>query len=135
MTRKPQRPPPDNSPPGEKTLALQVRLEAMPGAVAESVRSRPRIRLYKVVGKVFAVLSIRGEETVGLKCDAHLGDVLRGQYAGVGLYRHYLRNWISVKLGADVPMSEVERLAAASYELVCAGLSRKQKADLEALRG
>lgn len=132
MTRKPQRAPPDDSPPGEKTIALQALLQAMPGAASETVRSRPRILLYKVAGKVFAVLSIRGPETVGLKCDAHLGDVLREQYAGVGLYRHYLRNWISVKLGADVAMSEVERLAAASYDLVCAGLSAKQKADLAA---
>ena len=135
MTRRPQRAPPDDSPPGENTAALQALIEAMPGAVAERVRSRPRIRLYKVMGKVFAILSVRGAEAVGLKCDAHLAEILREQYAGVGPYRHYLRNWISVKLGADVPMGEVERLTAASYELVCAGLSRKQKADLAALPG
>jgi predicted DNA-binding protein (MmcQ/YjbR family) len=133
MTRKPQRPPPDNSPPGEKTAALQALIEAMPGAVAETVRSRPRILLYKVMGKVFAILSVRGAEAVGLKCDAHLADILREQYAGVGPYRHYLRNWISVKLDADVAMSDVEGLTAASYALVCAGLSRKQQADLAAL--
>jgi predicted DNA-binding protein (MmcQ/YjbR family) len=45
------------------------------------------------------------------------------------------RNWIAVKLGADVPKKEIERLAARSYELVSASLTRKQQADLAALRG
>ena len=31
------------------------------------------------------------------------------------------------------PDSEIARLAAHSYELVCAGLTRKQKAELAAL--
>ena len=43
------------------------------------------------------------------------------------------RFWISVNLDADVPADEVERLVGHSYELVCAGLTRKQKAELAAL--
>jgi predicted DNA-binding protein (MmcQ/YjbR family) len=38
-----------------------------------------------------------------------------------------------VRLDADVPADEVERLVAHSYELVRAKLTRKQKAELEAL--
>ncbi len=103
----------------------------MPGATAGPVPGRRGAKsgalLYKVMDKVFAILSA---QAVGLKCDPHLGDILREQYAGVGLYRHFLRNWISVEFDADVPPEEIERLAAGSYELVCAGLTRKQKADL-----
>jgi predicted DNA-binding protein (MmcQ/YjbR family) len=43
------------------------------------------------------------------------------------------RFWISVNLDADVPADEIERLMGHSYELVCAGLTRKQKAELAAL--
>jgi predicted DNA-binding protein (MmcQ/YjbR family) len=43
------------------------------------------------------------------------------------------RFWISVNLDGDVPADEVERLMGHSYELVCAGLTRKQKAELAAL--
>jgi predicted DNA-binding protein (MmcQ/YjbR family) len=43
------------------------------------------------------------------------------------------RHWISVNLDADVPAAEIERLATHSYELVCAGLTRKQKAELAEL--
>jgi predicted DNA-binding protein (MmcQ/YjbR family) len=42
------------------------------------------------------------------------------------------RHWISVSLDADVPMAEIEPLVAGSYGLVCAKLTRQQKAELAA---
>jgi predicted DNA-binding protein (MmcQ/YjbR family) len=83
------------------------------------------------MGKMFAVLETRRVQVVILKCDPHLADILRQQYAGVGHRSHLDRRfWISVSLDADVPVAEIERLAAHSYELVCAKLTRKQKAAL-----
>jgi predicted DNA-binding protein (MmcQ/YjbR family) len=93
----------------------------------------PIALMFKVMGKVFAVLALRGEEYVVLKCDPHLVDVLRDKYAGVGHRSHLDRRyWISVSLGADVPKTEIGRLAAQSYALVCANLTGKQKAELKA---
>lgn len=40
-----------------------------------------------------------------------------------------------VILDADVPTEEVERLAAHSYDLACADLTRKQRAELATLAG
>lgn len=123
---------------GRRTVALQTILDAMPGAVAEPMKaprgSTPIVVLYKVMGKMFAILSVRDEEFVVLKCDPHLAEVLRGQYVGVG-HRSHLdkRFWISVALDSDVPVKEVRRLVAHSYDQVCAGLTRKQKAELAAL--
>ena len=110
-------------------------LEARPGAVAEPA-SAPGTVIYKVLGKMFAILSTRGAPAVSLKCDPHLAEILREQYAGVG-HRYHLdrRHWISVGLDADVPADEVERLAAQSYDLVCAKLTRKQRSGLVALSG
>ena len=69
-----------------------------------------------------------------LKCDPHLVEILKQQYAGVGHRSHLDRRfWISVNLEADVPAAEIERLAADSYDLVRAGLTRKQRAELEGL--
>jgi predicted DNA-binding protein (MmcQ/YjbR family) len=122
---------------GERTLALKAVLAAMPGAVGEPMTAsrgrEPLVVLFKVMGKMFAILSVRGTENVILKCDPHLAEVLREQYAGVG-HRSNLdrRFWISVDLDADVPAAEVERLAAASYDLVRAGLTKKQRAALAA---
>jgi predicted DNA-binding protein (MmcQ/YjbR family) len=71
---------------------------------------------------------------VSLKCDPHLAEILRAQYAGIG-HRYHLdrRHWINVALDADVPLDEALHLADQSYHLVCAGLTRKQRAELEAL--
>jgi hypothetical protein len=69
-------------------------LEAKPGAVSRPIAapraSSPNALIYYVCGKIFAILSVRG----------------------------------------DVPAKEVKRLVAHSYELVCAGLTRKQQAEL-----
>ncbi|HLY79146.1 MAG TPA: MmcQ/YjbR family DNA-binding protein [Caulobacteraceae bacterium] len=116
--------------------ALEGILEAKPGAVGEPLPSAKGVTLYKVMGKMFAILERRKIQNVILKCDPHLAEVLREQYAGVGHRSHLDRRfWISIDLEGDVPLEEVERLAAASYELVCAGLTRKQKAELAALAG
>jgi len=114
------------------------KLEAMPGATAHPMSnpsgSVPSFVIYKVMAKMFAILSIRGVENVILKCDPDLADVLRGKYTGVGHRSHLDRRyWISVDLDADVPAAEVRRLAALSYDQVCAGLTRKQQADLAAM--
>ena len=121
-----------------RTEALKAVLEAMPGAVGEPMTaargSTPLVILFKVTGKMFAILNVRGAENVILKCDPHLAEVLREQYAGVGHRSHLDRRfWIAVDLDADVPAKEIERLAAGSYALVRAGLTKKQRAELEAL--
>jgi predicted DNA-binding protein (MmcQ/YjbR family) len=120
---------------GERTLALKAVLDAMPCAAGEPMTASrgtlPLVLIYKVMGKMFAVLSVRGAESVILKCDPHLAEVLRAQYAGVGHRSHLDRRfWISVELDADVPMDEIERLAGQSYDLVRGGLTRKQQAEL-----
>ena len=120
------------------TAATKAWLDAKPGAVAEPAGAprakSPSVLIYKIMGKTFAILSIRGIEAVSLKCDPHLAEILREQYAGVG-HRYHMdrRHWISVSLDADVPAEETERLVAGSYDLVCAGLTKKQKAELAAL--
>ena len=121
----------------ERTTAVKATLDAMPGAVGQVLVGPrtipPAAIIYKVMGKMFAILSIRRIENVILKSDPHLAEILREQYAGVGHRSHLDRRfWISVSLDADVPPDEVERLIANSYALVCAGLTKKQKADLAA---
>lgn len=122
---------------GKKTAALKAFLDAMPGATADSYTppraTEPLVVMYKLFGKMFAILAVRGEAYVVVKCDSGLADMLRQQYKGVG-YRSHLdkRFWISVELNADVPAKEVKRLVASSYELVRSGLTRKQQAELDA---
>jgi predicted DNA-binding protein (MmcQ/YjbR family) len=124
----------------EPTAALKAVLDALPGATAEP-QGAPRGAIalslkYKVMGKMFAILSTRRDQFVILKCDPHLAETLRAQYAGVGHRSHLdARFRICVTLDADVPAKEVKRLVAHSYDLVRAGLTKKQQADLAALAG
>ena len=113
---------------------LEAVLEAKPGAVGEPLTSAPGVVLYKVMGKMFAILESRKIQNVILKCDPHLAEILREQYAGVGHRSHLDRRyWICIELDADVPAAETERLVAGSYDLVRRGLTKKQQAELAAL--
>jgi len=106
----------------------------MPGARGDPLASAKGVTLYKVMGKMFAILEARRLELVILKCDPHLAETLREQYEGVGHRSHLDRRfWISVTLDSDVPPEEIARLIAHSYDQVSAGLTKKQKAELAAL--
>lgn len=116
-----------------RTAAMQAFIEAMPGAALSSAEVSG-VRIYKVMGKMFVILSVKHRESVNLKCDTHLVDILKSQYEGVGHRGHLDRRfWIDVRLDADVPMKQVEQLVRGSYELIRAGLTKKQRAELDAL--
>jgi predicted DNA-binding protein (MmcQ/YjbR family) len=122
---------------GPRREALMARLGAKRGATAATApapRGRtPTAMAYKVMGKTFAIVGLSKAEHVILKCDPHLLEVMKEAYAGVGHRSHLDRRyWISVKLDADVPADEIARLADQSYDLVCATLTRKQRAELGA---
>lgn len=120
---------------GKRTAAVKAWCEAKPGAVAQPFAARkgsvPIAVIYKVMGKMFAILAVRGLENVILKCDSYRARMLREQYAGIGHRSHLDRRyWISVSLDADVPAKELKGLIGQSYDLVCAKLSGNQKAEL-----
>jgi predicted DNA-binding protein (MmcQ/YjbR family) len=115
-----------------RTGTVKGWIEAKPGAVAETFAARKGATsstvIYKVMGKMFAILSIRGIANVILKCDPHLASMLRKEYEGVGHRSHLDRRyWICVDLDSDVPGKEIKRLISQSYDLVCAKLTAKQR--------
>jgi predicted DNA-binding protein (MmcQ/YjbR family) len=118
-----------------RAAAVKAWIEAQPGAQGRALipckNSPPLAVIYKVMGKMFAVLSVRGVEDVLLKCDPILASVLRKDYAGVGHRSHLDRRfWINVRLDADVPLKQIRRLISLSYALVCSKLTAKQRAAL-----
>ncbi len=118
----------------ENTAAVQAVLEATSGALGARLPNPPGVVIYKVMHKMFAILTVTRTPNVIVKCDPHLAEILKEQYAGVGHRSHLDRRfWISVDLDADVPLDEIERLIGQSYDLVCAKLTRKQQAELRAL--
>ena len=123
---------------GSRREALMARLRDKPGATAAPLSAplgrTPTAMLYKVMGKMFAIVGLSEVEHVILKCEPDLAEVLKATYAGVGHRSHLDRRyWISVELDADVPGDEIARIVDRSYELVCETLTRKQRAELPAL--
>ena len=122
----------------KSTAALKAVLDAMPGATSAPMNAsrgtKPLVMVYKVMGKTFAILSLREDAFVMLKCEPDRIDILKEVYSGIG-HRTHLdpRHWISVDLEADVPAEEVRDLAATSRELVVATLTRKQRQELDSL--
>jgi predicted DNA-binding protein (MmcQ/YjbR family) len=118
--------------------ALMMLLQDKPGATAAPVSApinrTPAAMVYKVMGKMFAIVALSTVEYVILKCDPLEVEALKKTYAGVGHRSHLDRRyWISVNLDADIPAAEIARLVDQSYDLVCETLTRKQRADLSAL--
>jgi len=133
-------PPPEahGARPSKRTATVKAWIEAKPGAEGReftpSKNSPPLVVIYKVMGKMFAILSVRGVEDVILKCDPLLASILRKDYTGIGHRSHLDRRfWISVRLDGDVPTKEIRRLVSLSYDLVCANLSAKQRTELARL--
>lgn len=120
----------------QRSIVLLESIEAQPGAAPKPMTppnaSVPNVLIYKVMEKMFAIMSIRGAEGVILKCDPDQALFLREKYEGIG-HRSHLdpRYWISVKLDADVPADEIKRLVEHSYEQVCSKLTKKQQTELQ----
>ena len=104
--------------------------EVQPGAVLEYPFG-PEAAVYKVGGKIFALLAVDGSEYVTLKVEPEEGIALRAQYDFVreGYYMNK-RHWITIDLGPDTVMSEVQELIENSYALVVSTLTRKLRNEL-----
>ncbi|MBO9579752.1 MAG: MmcQ/YjbR family DNA-binding protein [Sphingobium sp.] len=117
--------------------ALQAVLDALPGAVAEPFTpprgAEPLSLLYKVGGKMFAVMTLRGALYVVIKAPPFVCDMLREHYSGVGKRTHLdPRHWVAIDLDSDVPDDEIASRARSAYELVRDSLSKAKRAALGA---
>jgi predicted DNA-binding protein (MmcQ/YjbR family) len=91
----------------------------------------PEVRVFRVGGKIFALLDSDGGR-VSLKCDPALADVLRASFDGVTAGYHLnKRHWNTVRLDGSVPEGQVRDLIEHSYELVLGGLAKKVQAAIK----
>ena len=93
----------------------------------------PGVDVYKVVGKMFALLSPeRIPPTVALKCDPPMAVALRKEYeAVIPGYHLNKKHWNTVILDGTIPDAEIEDMVIHSYERVIAGLPRLVRQRLE----
>jgi predicted DNA-binding protein (MmcQ/YjbR family) len=80
----------------------------------------PQAAVYKVAGKVFAIVGADGSPAqLTLKCDPEHGEALRAEHAAIAPgYHMNKRHWITIALDGSVPQTLLTELIEDSYDLV-----------------
>jgi predicted DNA-binding protein (MmcQ/YjbR family) len=104
---------------------------SLPGACEEFPFDEAN-SVFKVAGKMFALSALRGRPLrVNLKCDPDLAVQLRSQYPAITPgYHMNKRHWNTVVLDGSVPDALVREMIEDSYDLVVAGLPRREQEKL-----
>ena len=102
-------------------------------ATTEGTPFGPEILVYKVKGKMYAILSpddVPGR--MNLKCDPDRALELRDQHESIipGFHMNK-KHWNTLILDGSLPARLVSELIDHSYDLVVAGLTKKLRAELE----
>ncbi len=113
-----------------KRTILHTHLTDRPG-VTEERPFGPDVAVFKVLGKMFALVPDDAPLRVSLKCDPDEAMVLREMYTAVQPGYHLnKRHWNTVTCDDSIPEDEICRMVDSSYNLVVKGL---RKADREKL--
>lgn len=101
--------------------------------VAESLPFNDTALVFKVAGKMFALLDLSEESRgISLKCDPGRAIELREQHPEVTPAYHFnKKHWNGVDLNGNVPADRIRKWIDHSYDMAVKGLKR---ADREALR-
>lgn len=100
--------------------------------VTEETPFGPQALVYKVMGKMWAILSLdRSPLQTALKCDPDYALELRDRYSGIVEGWHLNKtHWNTIYIEDDVEDETIMELAAHSYLLVVDKLSKKLKTEL-----
>lgn len=92
----------------------------------------PEVLVYKVRGKVFALLAwLETPLTLSLKCDPVHSLQLREQYAAITPGYHLnKRHWNTIVLDGSVPAAELLPLIDESWRLAARGLKKDERVAL-----
>ncbi|MBL7946515.1 MAG: MmcQ/YjbR family DNA-binding protein [Flavobacteriales bacterium] len=91
----------------------------------------PEVLVFRVGGKIFALLDVDAFESVNLKCDPERAVELRERYEGIKPgYHMNKQHWNTVDAQGGVPGKLLLELADHSYELVKASLPKKVRESL-----
>jgi len=91
--------------------------------------------VYKVMGKIFAIISLTPPEGINLKCDPERALELREEYDGITPGYHMNKvHWNTISFDGTVPLSLIFELIDHSYDLIVASLPKKLKEELKRLK-
>ena len=102
--------------------------------VTESFPFGETTLVFKVMGKMYALVDVEAFDFVNLKCDPERSFELREKYMGIQPGYHMNKKlWNSVYVNDDVDDQLIYELVDHSYDLVVRSLTKKLQAELAAL--
>lgn len=101
--------------------------------ITEETPFGPDVLVYKVAKKMFATLGFEDEiGLMNLKCNPDRAIELRDESDSIlPGYHMSKKHWNTLILDGSLPASLVTELIDHSYDLVVAGITKKQRAELE----
>lgn len=93
------------------------------------------VLVFKVMGKMFALLALdREEKTMNLKCDPEKAIELREEYQGqiIPGYHMSKTHWNTIYIESGLSDPFIKELILHSYDLVVSSLTKKLQAELKA---
>ncbi len=110
--------------------AFRAHCITKPG-VSEDFPFGPDVLVFRVAGKIFALMDVNTFESVNLKCDPERAIELRERYDGVRPgYHMNKQHWNTIATDGSVPVKLILELADHSYGLIRASLTKKQRDTL-----
>ena len=104
-------------------------------AVTESLPFNDTALVFKVGGKMFAVLDLSdNSKGISLKCDPELAIELREQHPEVTPAWHFNKvHWNGILLTGNVTEEQLREWINHSYDLIVEGLPQKKKEEIKRL--
>jgi len=92
-----------------------------------------RTLVFKVMGKMYALIDVESPDSINLKCDPELAIELRERYASVQPgYHMSKKHWNTVLLNGELSSKELEMMIVNSYDLIISSLPKKLQNELSA---
>lgn len=90
--------------------------------------------VFKVMNKAFLLTSLSAPTSFNVKCDPEEAIAQREEYAEIEPgYHMNKKHWNTVRIDGDLSDAFLAKLIDDSYALVVAGMSKKEKLELEEL--
>ena len=90
--------------------------------------------VFKVIGKMYCLLNMEPPFSINLKCLPEKAIELREQYEEVQPgYHMNKKHWNTIQLDGNLGNTQIAKWIDDSYNLVTAGLTKKEKSELAKL--
>lgn len=90
-----------------------------------------RTLVFKVMGKMYALIDVETPDSINLKCDPEEAIELRERYVSVQPgYHMSKKHWNTVLLDGELDKNQIQEMIVKSYDLIVKSLPKKLQHEL-----